>query len=298
MPHDPLARILSILQQEGFVLASKVRGEQTKRVLEQLVSCQTLTRGSSGRGARYEVNRPDNLERYIASHYPNGFELLSELNATPKAQAVALQKDAHKGKGNVLPIAIRAFGGHTLDINGALLQVSNLTGLAGCAGIKLTENFQGRFSGRRVALVENVEFFFNVESVIQDIELAIYLNGVVSNLLLNWLSQPICRHFEINHCGDYDYVGLTQYCKIKETAAGSVALFVPENIEQLFKKFADPKLMDRQKRQKSVVAGKKDPTFNSIIDLMLKYGGGLHQETLLIKLASDPATQGQETKQY
>lgn len=107
------------------------------------------------------------------------------------------------------------------------MPVAHWTELAGVAALRLDDE-QWQFSGV-LAIVENLEVFWNFEKLETEAQLALYAQGRLSGRVLDWLSSPAMAQTQILHCGDYDPVGLDEYLRIKAALPERTELYLPAN---------------------------------------------------------------------
>jgi len=90
----------------------------------------------------------------------------------------------------------------------------------------------------------------------------------------------------IIHFGDYDPVGLDEYRRLNESCPGRVSLYQPDSLEQLFKQHGNPKLLQSSPEVLARLRKESNPTIQTIVQLMDRFGAGLEQEILLTLVTS------------
>jgi hypothetical protein len=161
-----------------------------------------------------------------------------------------------------------------------VLPVAHLTELAGVAALRL-EDRQWRYSGV-LAIVENLEVFWNVEKLETGAQLALYAQGRLSGRILNWLSSPAMAQAQIIHCGDYDPVGLDEYLRLKIACPERSKLYLPSNLEDLFSQYGKRDLLGCNTAVLARLRKTEDKEVRRVVKLMDRYGVGLEQEALLL----------------
>lgn len=282
MPLDPFAKILLSLQEKGSIPKSQV-SKTTLRLLQSLINTQIIELKKIGAGQSYLVNNSLGLDRFIEATFPSGLKPLTSLSQSPRAQAIALKKDAHKAKSNQLPLFLRGFGDAKLIKKDQVLFVAELTQIAGGTAITITPQCSWSFSGI-IVTVENTELYFNIEKVLPQVDIAINTTGRISSMLIDWFASDHLENAQFIHCGDFDPVGLQEYLKIKAKCPGRTSLYIPPEIEKMFI-YANPERIIKQKGILKNLRHTDDEEVLSVIKLLDKYNGGVDQEILLHHLA-------------
>ena len=114
------------------------------------------------------------------------------------------------------------------------------------------------FNIKKWLAVENGENFFNID------ENSVYLGGRLNNLTKEFLKDK-----EVVVFVDYDFAGMDIY----ESLKAKKSLYIPENIEELFKKYSNHQLYEKQSKKEF---SSKEAKF--ILSLITKYKAGLEQE--------------------
>lgn len=276
---DPLAERLARLQRGEPVRSSELPAGLRSR-LQSLFDARVLTEPLYGRGRRVHVADPEALARWIRDHYPEG--LHAPAGVLTRADAVRLRRSAKAaGASEVSGVLLRGFNGAVLAGPAGTLDVAALTRLAGCVGLAITDDCRWQFRGTLVT-VENEDAFFAVERLLPAAELVVYTAGKASERLVRWVGQQAagCR---VVHWGDYDPVGLEEYLRIKAACAGQAELFLPSNLEGLFRTRDSRRLLAKRRNQDALqrVLTAGDPEVSAVAALIARYGCGLEQEALL-----------------
>ncbi|MDY0220939.1 MAG: DUF2220 family protein [Desulfobacterium sp.] len=285
MKHDPFAVILIDFCNKGSIPASRLKSKKMHLRLQPLMDAGVIVQERSGAGQRWRVRDQDGLDRFSQSQFPSGLEPLAASSCVPRNRCVLYTKDAHGSKSSHLPLFVRGFKDARLTWGDRVLPVAGLTSLTGGAGFRLGRDSQWSFQGT-VVTVENSEVLFHIEKVIPETCLAVYTGGRISNLLLQWLSSDAMEKAVFIHAGDYDPVGLQDYLRLSEACPGRVSLYMPDNLETLFARYANQRRLEDQsavlKTLRSCnVKSRKNRDFLKIMHLMDRYNGGVDQEALL-----------------
>lgn len=131
-------------------------------------------------------------------------------------------------------------------------------------GIENPENFR---------LIKKQAYFFKAESIL------FVSRYPQSNDLITWL-QNIPNNYL--HFGDFDFEGIRifrdeyyQYLK------GKASFFIPDNIEEIIRKYGNKKLYDTQYKFNSSVSLNLNKDIEELISLFHKYKKCLEQEVLI-----------------
>jgi len=273
-----LAKLLQTLLAEGAVPLSLV-SPGVKRSLETQFAAGILQVERSGAGSRVVVKNKEVLSAFANQLFPSGLAL-PETSGLSRTDAISHYRDAKASASAFAePVLIRAFNNATFTRNGVTFPAGQLSKDYGVASFLLQEVPFWSYSGM-LAVVENLESFLCFEKMNIAADVAVYASGKMSGRMLAWLASAEMSKCELLHCGDYDPVGIAEYLRLKE-ACDRARLFIPENIEELFKKFGKRELLEDSEATLRRLRSTKDPDALRIITLMNTYNIGLEQEILI-----------------
>lgn len=261
-------------------------------LVEQLKICGAVeTRLGKGRGFRLHLRDLAAFASFVESQYPVGLDVMDE-DLVDRASGVALLGDAKAvRRGSHQGVFVRSPKRHVTiaRVNtGMQLAVGELTIIAGGTALVLAAGITWRFSGV-VAVIENAEAFWRSEQVLPDVDLAVFAQGRMSERVLAWLASPAMADSQFIHWGDYDPVGAAEYLRLITACPGRVQMHLPDNLDELLRKFGKPALVAGQT---DVLDGLRDCaddlTVKKLVTLFDHYGRGLEQEILLAMTASVP----------
>lgn len=280
-PVDALAEKLETLLLQGALPASRLsRGDRTR--LQALFDAGVLQQERSGAGLRVVVQQPVALRAFAEKTYPSGLRGTGD-GLPARARAVARLRDSKKGQGRCpVTVLLRGFDGCRLTAGSTTLAVADWTALAGVAAVGLDRIGNWGFSGT-LALVENLELFWHIEQIVPTVELALYAEGRLTQRILRWLTSPSMQRARVIHFGDFDPVGLDEYLRLKQACPERSALYRPDNLEDLFRKYSKPRLLTDNTAIMNRLRKVDDPEVSSIVEVIDRFGGGLEQEALLIE---------------
>ncbi len=271
------AKKLLSLSVDGSLPASVLSKSDRER-LQPLFDSGVLDEERCGNGRRIVLRISDGLRAFIQKTYPSGLEETPNEKIPPKSAAVTYARDAKKAaRSDSEVLCLRGFGTAVIMKDGFALPLLEWCRAAGVAAITLDDSLSWRISGK-IAIVENSEVFLHFEKLKVCADIVLYSAGRLSQRVMDWLSSQVeCR---IIHMGDYDPVGLDEYLRLKAACPGRVDLYVPENIESLFK-FGKKRLLSDSAAIFARVRKSDDPAVQKVVDLMNRYSVGLEQEILL-----------------
>ncbi|MDZ7594558.1 MAG: hypothetical protein U0932_07900 [Thiobacillus sp.] len=284
-PLDAFAGLLATLTADGGVPASQVTAKARER-LTPLFSAEVLVEVRAGAGRRIEVLDASTLVQFAKRHYPAGLfcDPAAAEGLDRRAQALARYRDTKALGGLDFEIVeYRLSGVSPLMIGGAPIVESNANGGLGAFVLYGTRSADReiQFTGV-VATVENPTVFIRYDWAAAGIDLAIATYGRMSRRLVDWLGSESMRDVRVIHFGDYDPVGLNEFCRLDATLQGRSSLFVPDQIERLFSKYSDRELLSRSAGLLPSLQQSRHPGVHRVLRLMAEYGGALEHEALLI----------------
>lgn len=286
MSLDPLASRLERLLVEGSIPASLLSAPMRKRMCV-LFDLNALTEEKAGGGKRVVLRDRETVERWIQASYPSGLHgTLGTL--PPRAEAVANFRDSKAGrKLTIRPVFMRGFGGSVLTRALGTLPLAALTMAHDLAGV-LVDPVDPWWLDGTLALVENLELFMHVETVVQDIDAALWTAGRLDQRLLDWIADmPACR---VLHVGDYDPVGLDEYLRVRAALPnGRAALFVPDDFEELVATYGKVGLLEKSVAVLERVRRQASEDLRPVLAVMDRHGKALEQEALLIRALTNAA---------
>lgn len=255
-------------------------------IVEALRSCGAADYlpSTSGRGIRLRIKSEASFTKFVDSRCPSGLDIdFSEIQN--RTDAIVYLGDAKAFSYSVAEgVFVRATKPNvtlqSIETN-KVISVSELTAIAGCASIQLSDSKSWTFRGS-IAVVENADAFWLHERVIPDSDLIIFASGRISGRLLEWLTSPAMESDPILHWGDYDPVGVAEYIRLRTRCGDRVETFVPDDLEALLKRHGKRKLITDQVgmlgrlRQHSA-----NPHVARMIALFDRHRKGLEQELLL-----------------
>ena len=128
----------------------------------------------------------------------------------------------------------------------------------------------------RLLTVENWEPFYQADYTNASVPvMVVYLGGNVSEISLDALKTFSPPPERVLHFGDYDWEGLYIFQRL-QNALPFARLYIPKNIETLFKQYGSRNVIEKQKRK--VAFDMANSSCLPIIKLIEQYNFGLEQE--------------------
>lgn len=275
---DAFARLIRRLQADGQVARSQFSGRSLKD-LRSLFDAGVLAQERSGGGLVVALKKPESLQAFYASQYPNAGKAVS---GPPRSFAVGMLRNAKRARRTDMePVLLRAMN-PVVGSRGAeqcdLLIVTRLTGAA-CLILE-----PGRFwsFSAEVAIVENLECFLHFEKMSVQADIALYAAGRLSDLALTWIQSPELSQCRFIHCGDYDPVGLDEFLRLKTVIGERARLHLPANLRELIVKCGRHELLRDSESVLKRLRGTSDPSVRQVVNILDETGCGLEQEVLLM----------------
>ena len=128
----------------------------------------------------------------------------------------------------------------------------------------------------RLLTIENWEPFFRADYWGAPVPvMAAYLGGNAPGTVMEALKTFSTPPEIVLHFGDYDWEGLYIFQRLQKVLP-QARLYIPVNIEALFRRFGKRKLIDKQKRK--AIFDEKNRDCLPVIQLIEQYNAGLEQE--------------------
>lgn len=266
---------------EGSLPASSVP-KAAKAEIDNVKNAGFIRWEKSGAGAKFFVSDESALSNLLQSTgYQGDIESL-----TPKARAVALHGDAHKGQDDTLMLVLSASENAQWSDGENTLDVSDLVEKFGVASlvVKPGDNW---CTNQTIGLVENIDLVLNGKAYCEQIGfdgVLLYYSGWISKKLRHWLTQKK-RSPRYVVLPDYDIVGLKNYLLAKEKLGEETSIYVPENITELLLRFGNTDKL-KSKSARKLIEASSDQDVIYLYNTLLETGRGLDQESLLLSVSN------------
>jgi hypothetical protein len=185
-----------------------------------LVSSLILEKTKSGRGFRYEINKPSEFESFFNTYFPEDIEVKDKSDNVRKFRNSKIQRTAST------PIfMVRGF--EPIIVNDVELNLEDYTKkfqLFACNAEKI--------EAKRICIVENLDTFLIAEKLLGKSFVFLHKYGRIGKESLGSLFTEHLIVFV-----DYDFNGLEEFLRIKEVF-NFAQLYIPENYDELFAKYS------------------------------------------------------------
>ncbi len=257
---------LTALLEKGTVGHSAVN----RKLLDELLTLELVGIQSHGTRRTVVAIAPEPLARWAKAHYPD-HGLDPDLLATRQGNIV---RGGHSKAGRsshaVLPFPFKWFG----DPDDSLSQLTRKYGMLSAMTDRLAN--LSLPSDWHLLTIENWEPFHRTDYSDQTKPvMVVYLGGNAPEIVIEALKTLTSQPSRVMHFGDYDWDGLYIFQRLQSTLP-TAKLYVPENIELLFKQFGKRQLIERQTPKAAFDL--QNSECRPIIDLIEQTNAGLEQE--------------------
>lgn len=185
-----------------------------------LVSSLIIEKTRSGRGFRYEINKPTEFDNFFKAYFPEDIEIKDKSDNVRKFRNSKIQKTVST------PIfMLRGF--ETIKINDNELNLENYT-----SKFQIFACNAKRIEAKHICIVENLDTFLVAEKLLGKNYVFLHKYGRIGKESLNCLFPKHLLVFV-----DYDFNGLEEFLRIKEVF-DFAQLHIPENYNELFNKYS------------------------------------------------------------
>jgi hypothetical protein len=272
-------RLRQLLERGALPLS--VCGRAFCAALRPLQDTGVVTEERSAAGRRMVVRQPDLLRRFMNERFPNATTFPE---ASSRVAALARWRDT-KALRNHLPeiVVARAWPPDILHQMGRPVPAAVATAGHGAFAFLLDRPSPYDVHGP-CALVENPAVFFEVERLRLPVSLVFYGHGRSSGRFLEWLRSMTAPQFSLLHLPDYDPAGLNEHARFCRALGDRVRLHRPSDLEERFRRFANPRLLAHRNSQRVLAALRRSPYpgVGDVLALVERYNAGLEQEALLL----------------
>jgi hypothetical protein len=275
-------KILVKLNDVGSVATSEL-SDANRLYLRPLLDAGVLCEIRKGRGLVIAVAHATAFKAFIGTNFPHGLEPVQKDTYT-RNQAVAYWRNSKHGELGSEPVFINAKSSSVLKRNSESLPVGQMTEIAGIASFLLSEKSDTywRYDGS-IALIENYEVFIRWLEIDVPADIAIWTAGRISRRMIEWLKSQQMQNCNLFHCGDYDPVGIDEFCRLHKHIGDNVQLYIPSSIEALFSKYSNFNLLRNRSAAKILerLRHYNHRDVIRIVKLIDTHNAGLEQECLL-----------------
>lgn len=244
-----------------------------RRLLGELLTLQIVSLRSAGMRRTVVVGDSDQLFRWVTARFPR-----HSIDPDALTRQGNIVRSGHSKSGrsahDVLPFQFKWFGSGSDAL-------ANLTAVYGMAAVMTDRLAVLPVPVRwRMLTIENWEPFYRADYSGATIPVMVtYLGGNAPDSVMAVLKT--FTHFpeRVLHFGDYDWEGLYIFQRLQK-AFPLARLYVPDDIESLFKQFGNRKLIDKQRPKAAFDMRRGDCL--PIIRLIEQYNAGVEQEIVAL----------------
>lgn len=247
-------------------------------LLRPLVVAGVVAEKRSGAGRQIVIEDIAAFKAFIQNIFP--MENVGVRSASRVAGVRRFRDSKTYRADGVDVLRARAFSSGTLRKNGDCVDVHGATANHGVFSFRLSAAYTLHGC---VAVVENPTIFDLFEQLELAIPLVIYGQGRISTRVLDWLADQHDQDFSLLHLPDYDPVGLTEFARIRNRLGSHARLYLPENLDDLFRRFANPELVRKVRSQRLLARlhTSRLKEVQAVVKLIDFHGAGLEQEVLV-----------------
>lgn len=260
------------------------RSQVKYAIVDRMVEERVLSVRSQGTRQTIYCREATAVHRYLKNQL--GVNDLSLFVGTVTA-AEPLRSDVVRAASDSKIKVIRSFKGFPVNcchplrasLNGILLQITPFPG-----AFTYIYDFEHFIPDEEIIVVgvENGENFRYIErqKKLFPFEKALFVSRYPqSGDLLKWLQLIPNRYL---HFGDFDFAGINIYLnEFKQTLGARAEFFVPDDITDLFHKYGNRHLYDRQCKMAPQRSCVQEPALERLWDLICAERKGLEQEALI-----------------
>lgn len=242
---------------------------------ERLHMLGAVKKTVSGRGIRVELCNRGLVESEVKRIFPDGIHATFKQIET-RHQSVRTFGDAKPNSVRYPTIQLRIYNPSKIKHQEEPV-VPNGIDWSYVSSIAILERSleKIRVEGGLV-LVENHESFLHSASVFPDKTAVMWYSGRLKRELISWLKLNVD---EILVCADYDPVGLQEYLILRESLSEKIRLFVPDNLDDLFKYSEAVRYEDNKQYMSYILASDlHDEQSLQVLRLIQEHQSGLDQE--------------------
>jgi hypothetical protein len=263
---------MSKLLEQGYTAYSQAGSLASQKIVARLAGLRLVKVEVQGTRRKIVVLDSDQFQRWVEANYPP-VDPVATAALPARSQNIARRRSSKAGQTthNVQPVLLKWF---EPDPGAPLAQLTRQNGLVGLtsdrlAGLSLPQPWW-------LLAVENWESFYRLDyPESSTLIVAVYLGGHVAEVTLTALADLTPPPERALHYGDYDWTGLAIFQRV-QAVLPTATLYIPANIETLFQRHGNRKLIEDQ-------AANARPSYThsdcrAIVELIAQYNAGLEQE--------------------
>jgi hypothetical protein len=240
------------------------------KIFAELITLGIVAIKTAGIRRTLVASRPQQLRKWVNARYPDHGRVPDEAHVR---EGNIVRSGGSKAGGSahgVLSFQFKWFGRE----DDLWTQMTQIYGMAAVLTDRLAELILP--ATWRLLTVENWEPFFRADySGALVPVMVVYLGGNASGSVMEALKTFSTPPEAVLHFGDYDWEGLYIFQRLQKMMP-QARLYIPGNIETLFKQFGNRNLVENQKRKS--LFDEKNSECLPVIKLIEQHNAGLEQE--------------------
>lgn len=216
------------------------------------------------------VKDATSFTQYLDRNFPGRHDVAT---AGPVGN-VRRYRDSKAGKGTAAGVVLLR-GRGMIDLNGEAFDLGYATERFGCAAA-----LRPTVRAPRLATVENLDSFLRAEAVLGQDRVYLHPYGRIGSGSFAGLESDDILHF-----GDYDYVGLDEYLRLK-SAYPQLEFHLPAALDAYWERYARP--LKRDATITARVRESQDPAVLRVRTLLETTNHFLEQQALFLSLNDQP----------
>lgn len=280
-PLDPFASILHDLTATGAVASSRLSTKLRQKCMP-LLDAGVIEEIKSGAGRAIRVVKIDALESFAKKCYPAGLSGEESREPSRRGQSVEQFRDSKAKAGLDFEFLRYRLIARPFQVGNITQEGDHLPDGFGCTVLHddRTAHPWPVFSGH-VATVENPTVLLRFPWKQYGIDLAVLTSGRASTRMINWLASDAMGGSTVTHFGDYDPVGLSEFIRLERQLGKRATLFIPGDIEDLFRKYGNPALLTKSATLLQNLSTSQNRDIHRILALTREHGGLEHESIIL-----------------
>lgn len=239
-------------------------------ILDELISLEIVSIKTTGLRRSVVVAKSEQLRKWLDAHYPDHGMVPDAAHVREGNIVRSGGSKAGSSAHGVLSFQFKWFG----KKDDLWTQMTRTYGVAAAMTDRLADLTLP--AGWRLLTIENWEPFFRTDySGAPFPVMAAYLGGNAPGSVMEALKTFSTPPEIVLHFGDYDWEGLYIFQRLQKVLP-QARIYIPDNIEALFRQYGKRSLIDKQKRK--TLFDEKSGNCLPVIQLIEQYNAGLEQE--------------------
>ena len=271
-----IAKLYYRLKIDGSISFSEAKSKKMKKEIERLIQLGIVEEARVNSGKVFRICSRRMFDAEEGRKWKNGVEAALE-EYDSKSEYAINSNDSKSGSISYPTVPIRILNFQNVTLDGTPLTKENTNNI----GVFSTEILESYLPSIKIkgelVMIENKESFLFGDSYFPDASAIIYYSGRTSKRWYDWLESNTER---IVFAPDYDPVGIEEYLIHKEYLSDRIILYIPENLEELFKHGKKKLYSDQYHVLTRISKQSYSEEIESILDLIRVHKKGVEQEVI------------------